>query len=332
MARLQTLCVRWQGFLFGLRANTPASRGATRCPNFYYVGCKYSPHPVKKEVMPTLPWMMAPPYAAAHPTMRGMVAFPLPGGDQGVAKTMDLIRSLVDQAIKDPYINRCAIQILQTSNTPQYDPMAAARAIYEWVRRNIRYVPDPVEKETVRPANVILKVGAGDCDDINGVLIPSLLGTIGISSRGVTVAAAPESDDFSHIYAEALIGSQWVPMDAARPQVVFGQAPEMWKRRAEWPITGTEVGQGGYLAGMAALGDDTTDATAFITAIGTNTANLIRAIDPSTGLPPVGMVLTPSGTYASVSSSGASLGTNVSGTEIIIGLGLIAVVFMAMRR
>ena len=281
--------------------------------------------------------MMAPPIAA-HPTLRGIRAFSLPGGDRGVAKTMGLIQSLVDQAIKDPFINRTAINILQCSDTPQYDQMAAARTVYDWVRRNIRYVPDPVGKETVRPANVILKVRAGDCDDINGVLIPSLLGTIGISTRGVTVAAAPDSNDFSHIYAEALIGTQWVPMDAARPSVVFGQAPEMWKRRAEWPITGTEVGQGGYLAGMAALGE-MGDATDWVSAIGTTTSQIISSLRASPqnlpspfGIAPPGMVLTPSGTYAAVSSSGATFGSNVSGTEIIIGLGLIAVVFMAMRK
>lgn len=272
---------------------------------------------------------MAPPYAAPA-TLRGAMSFPMPGGDRGVAKTMGLIRQLVDSAIKDPYINRTAIEILQQSNAPQYDQAAAAQTIYNWVLRNIRYVQDPVGKETVRPAAVILEVRAGDCDDINGVLIPSLLGTIGVATRGVTVAAAPGSDDFSHIYAEAFLGGQWVALDAARPNVSFGQAPEFYKRRAEWPLTGSEVGQGGYLAGMGDMGDSLD----WVNAIGTQTATIISSLRASPSNLPSPFItgqsiLSPSGTYAT--AGGASLVSNISGTEVIIGLGVLAVLAMSLR-
>jgi transglutaminase superfamily protein len=287
--------------------------------------------------MPTLPWMMAPPVRAIYPTLRGSISYPLPGGDAGVAKTMALVRVLVDQAIKDADINVQAITILHKYNVPQYDQMAAARAIYEWVKQHIRYVQDPVGKETVRPATVILKVGAGDCDDINGVLLPSLLGTIGITTRGVTVAAAPDSDDFSHIYAEALLNGQWVPLDAARPNVVFGQAPEFYKRRAEWPLTGTEVGQGGYLAGMAALGD--TAPIDWVTAIGTETAGIIQSLRASPqNLPgaylPGQSILNPSGTYAMAPPGGTGLNvsSNISPLEIFVGLGLVIFLFKTMGK
>jgi hypothetical protein len=283
-------------------------------------------------LMPTFPWMMAPPpHATPHATMRGAFSFPLPGGDPGVSKTMNLIRHLVDSAIKDPFINRTAIEILQRANAPQYDQRAAAQVIYDWVRRNIRYVQDPVGKETVRPANVILEVRAGDCDDINGVLIPSLLGTIGITTRGVTIAAAPDSSDFSHIYAEAMLNGQWVALDAARPNVVFGQAPEFYKRRAEWPLTGSEVGQGGYLAGMAAFGEmgDNPAALDWVSAIGTEASGIIQSLRASPqnlpGYIPGQSVLMPNGTYAMAppGGTGVSLSSNISPLEIFVGLGLV---------
>lgn len=284
--------------------------------------------------MPTLPWMTAPPYPVAHRTLRGAISYGLPGGDRGVAKTMQLVRSLVDCAIKNPYVNRAAIEILQRSGAAQYDQTAAARAVYDWVRRNIRYVQDPVGKETVRPADVILEVRAGDCDDINGVLIPSLLGTIGITTRGVTIAAAPESDDFSHIYAEALLNGQWVALDAARPNVVFGQAPEFYKRRAEWPLTGTEVGQGGYLAGMAALGDTSTPAGIdWVTAIGTEASGIIQSLRASPeNLGPGAMV--PSGAYgvAPPGGTGLAISSNVGPIQIFIGLGLVVLAMKYMGR
>jgi len=278
---------------------------------------------------------MAPPPSAAYPTLRGSFAYPLPGGDAGVSQTMALIRQLVDSAIKDPYINRTAIEILQRSSAPQYDQCAAARIIYDWVHRNIRYVQDPVGKETVRPANVILEVRAGDCDDINGVLIPSLLGTIGITTRGVTIAAAQGSQDFTHIYAEAMLDGRWVALDAARPNVTFGQAPEMYHRRAEWPLTGSEVGQGGYLAGMHGLGDATTDPSAidWVTAIGTEATGLISALraSPQNIVPP-GQTLLPSGAYgiAPPGGTGINLSSNVNPTEILIGLGLLVIAMKFM--
>jgi Transglutaminase-like superfamily len=277
--------------------------------------------------MPTMPpanWNQMQDRAFA--TLRGMSSWPLPGGDRGVAKTMDLVKQLVDQAIKDPYINRTAIEILQTYNVPQYDQYSAAQAIWSWVRANIRYVQDPVGKETVRPANVILEVRAGDCDDINGVLIPSLLGTIGIPSRGVTVAASRNSQDFSHIYAEAYIDGEWIPMDAARANVAFGQAPEMYWRRAEWPITGMEIDQVGILSGLG-------DSPAFVqdvSAAGATAAEIIQSMraDPRNIIPQ--QVMTPSGTYAAV-PGGGMLSTSISGTEIIIGLGVLALFAFAMK-
>lgn len=277
---------------------------------------------------------MAPPYPAASRTLRGAISYSLPGGDRGVAKTMQLIKTLVDCAIKDPYINRTAIEILQQANAPQYDQAAAARIIYDWVHRNIRYVQDPVGKETVRPANVILEVRAGDCDDINGVLIPSLLGTIGITTRGVTVAAAPDSEDFSHIYAEGLLNGQWTALDAARPNVVFGQAPESYKRRAEWPLTGVEVGQGGYLAGMAALGD-TPAGIDWVQAIGTEASSIIQSLRASPeNLPGTPGVVVPSSSYgvAPPGGTGVAISSNVGPTEIFIGLGLLILAFKYMGR
>jgi len=282
--------------------------------------------------MPTLPWMLAPP-ADAPPMLRGAVSFSLPQGDAGVARTMELIRQQVDQAIKNPYINRTAIEILHAANAPQYDQTAAAHVIYNWVLRHIRYVQDPVGKETVRPADVILKIRAGDCDDINGVLIPSLLGTIGIATRGVTVAAAPGSDDFSHIYAEGFLDGSWVALDAARPHVSFGQAPEMFKRRAVWPITGTEVGQGGFLNGMHGLGD--TAPIDWVTAIGTEASGIIQSLRASPqNLGPAGSVLLPSGAYgvAPPGGTGVNLSSNISPMEIGIGLVLFVVAMKYMAR
>ena len=71
---------------------------------------------------------------------------------------MDVIRKLVDDGVKDPHVNALAIRLAR--NVPRFDHMAQAQAIYEYVLENIWFVDDPVQKETVRPARVVLQVQA----------------------------------------------------------------------------------------------------------------------------------------------------------------------------
>jgi len=169
------------------------------------------------------------------PLTLGAISFPIAPGDAGIVQTVRVIRKLVDDGVKDPHVNALAIQIARS--VPRFDRMALAQALYEWVLENIWFVDDPVAKETVRPAAVVLRVGGGDCDDINGVLLPSLLGTVGIPTRLVTVASDPrDPTQFSHIYAEADIDGAWVPIDAARPGAQFGLEPSNWARKRWWSL------------------------------------------------------------------------------------------------
>lgn len=179
------------------------------------------------------------------------MALAIPEGDPGVEATVRWIRKLVDCAVRDPTVNRLAISILDSARAREHDQLAAAKAIYNWVRANFRFVPDvigyddnwnPVGYETLRPVEEILRVRAGDCDDINGVLLPSLLGSVGIAVRLVTVAADPDRPGaFSHIYPEALIDGQWIAVDAARPGARFGREPERYERKRVWGLS-----DGGY--------------------------------------------------------------------------------------
>jgi hypothetical protein len=148
------------------------------------------------------------------------------------------------------------------------------------------------------------------------------------------VAAAPYSDDFSHIYAEAYLDGSWVALDAARPQVSFGQAPEMFKRRAEWPITGTEVGTGGYLHGMAGLGDTSGAPLDWVAAIGTETSSIIQSLRASPQNLGPGAVLLPSGAYgiAPPGGTGLNVSSNISPLEIGVGLVLFVMAMKYMGR
>jgi Transglutaminase-like superfamily len=162
---------------------------------------------------------------------------PLMGGDAGVSQTIQEMRSLVDQALRDPSILRTAKDIVRS--VPAFDDYAEAQALYNWVRQNIRFTKDPVDKETLYPPSELLQIRAGDCDDIS-MLLGTLLMAIGYPARLMTVAA--NGDEFSHVYVEGQINGQWIPMDPARSDSQFGVAPPSYTRARWWSLSDTSQG------------------------------------------------------------------------------------------
>jgi transglutaminase superfamily protein len=213
-------------------------------------------------------------------TFNGTMGTPLAHGDQGVTQTINAIRGIVDDAVKDPRVNVMAIEMVRgVSDSFSRDQKAAA--LYAAVANRWFYVEDPVgpfgPKETLRPVRVLLNNFAGDCDDAS-VLIASLLGTIGIPSRVVTIAADPSApNEFSHIYPEAEVApGVWVAMDVARPGSAYGSAPARYFRKRVWSLTdhayqdlsgsGKKCGcRVSSLNGYAMLGDVPADLTAAAT-------------------------------------------------------------------
>lgn len=225
----------------------------------------------------------------------GVAGLPLRHGDAGVEQTIDLLRRLIDDAVKDPAINVQAIQILRNANVSNFGTGDRIRAFYDWISQpsNFLYVPDPIgpfgPKETLRPARTLFQVRGGDCDDYTA-LLASLAGTVGIRTRAVTIAADRTSpNDFSHIYPEAEVRpNMWIPIDAARPGAQYGIAPPYYFRKRVWSLTdssyqdiksaisGAPASRASSLNGYVVLGDDNT-AAQDISAVGQSVANVISA-------------------------------------------------------
>jgi hypothetical protein len=226
----------------------------------------------------------------------GVMGMPLARGDRGVEQTICVLKCLIDDAVKDPSINVQAIQILRDAGVANFGVMDRLRAFYAWISQpaNFLYVPDPIgpfgPKETVRPARTLFQVKGGDCDDYSA-LLASLLGTVGIRTRLVTIAADRSSpNDFSHIYPEAEAApGRWIPLDAARPGAQFGIAPPFYFRKRIWSleddsytdVAGAQRGAAARnlssLNGYAMLGQDGDAAARDIAAVGQSVANVISA-------------------------------------------------------
>lgn len=166
---------------------------------------------------------------------------PLLDGDDGTAQTIRAVRALVDQGKKDPRVNRTTGSILRSARVAPYDDAGEVRAIFAWVLKNIRFTKDPEGKECLRPAATTLEWGFGDCDDINAILLPSMLGTVGYRTRVVTIASHPAApEQFTHVYCEVHLGGRWIPLDAARRGTTFGSAPARRFRKRVWSLVADE--------------------------------------------------------------------------------------------
>src|SRR5690348_15235618 len=249
-------------------------------------------------------------------------AVPLLAGDAGVAQTIALMRRLIDSGVKNPRINALAVSILQQSGAPQHDPLAEARAIYSWMLANIRFVNDPVgvdqdgtinAKETLRTPETTLNIAAGDCDDFT-VLMSTLLQSIGLSTRIITVASDPsDPSQFTHVYPEVLIDGEWIPVDAARPGAQFGLAPDRVYRRKVWGEPARSSGLMGMqrrssLAGYAQLRSlgDQSQLAQDITAASQGAADVIIAANAA-----------PENIYGTVSTTGQPNALYTAGSPAI---------------
>jgi Transglutaminase-like superfamily len=162
---------------------------------------------------------------------------PLLNGEQGTAQTIALMRKLVDEALNDAQFVRQAIEIVR--GVAAFDDLGELHALYRWVKGHIRYTKDPVTKEKLYPPQELLKIRAGDCDDIS-MLLGALAIAIGYPARLITVSANAQSpEEFSHVYveAEAPGSGNWVPMDAARLDSEFGAEPPTYFRKRAWSLT-----------------------------------------------------------------------------------------------
>jgi transglutaminase-like putative cysteine protease len=243
---------------------------------------------------------------------------PLLSGEPGTKQTIDLMRQLIDEAVADQKFVRFAVDLVR--NVPAYNDLGEALAVYKWVQSSIRFTKDPVTKEKLYPPQELLKIRAGDCDDIS-MLMAALLIAIGYPARLITLAANPASpDDFSHVYVEGEVppgSGGWIPMDAARSDAAFGVAPPTYSRKRAWSLTDDsyqDLGRSqprralsGYprfaaYRGPVLLGDDASDAL-----IAQSVAELPAIMYASQGVPVSSSNVSPYGTYTTGYTPGAGV-------------------------
>lgn len=135
---------------------------------------------------------------------------------------IEKIKQQVYKSVRDPSMRQLALKV--THGCPERDQACEARAIYNYVKKNVRYTGDggPIQfpDGTVEPIDIYqtaqytLKVKGGDCDDQN-----ILIGTLGaLNGLEMWFRTVMYSEHNGHIYPYVkLKNGKGIVMDATLP-------------------------------------------------------------------------------------------------------------------
>lgn len=160
--------------------------------------------------------------------------YPLPAGDRGIAMTTALMNRDANgpEGAQHPGIRAFALSAI--NDVPDRDDYAQAAAIFQAVKKQIKFRGE--YSETVQTPWLTLQLQAGDCDDHTTLLL-ALLRSVGIPARIQTVALHSD-EQFEHVFAMAgLRGAngqvaRWLALDTSVPFSRPGwQVPRATRRR-----------------------------------------------------------------------------------------------------
>ncbi|HET6406639.1 MAG TPA: transglutaminase-like domain-containing protein [Chthoniobacteraceae bacterium] len=157
----------------------------------------------------------------------------VPKGPHGTLLTARLISRLIRDGAKDFYVRQKAIEIFRCRRVPAKDRWGEVCALFDWVRRNIRYTRDIFRVELLHTPRRMLELRAGDCDDMT-ILLSALLISTGHPVRlALTGFRRHKPHIYSHIYPEVNVRGKWIALDATMERPIGWAPPALWKRICE---------------------------------------------------------------------------------------------------
>jgi hypothetical protein len=154
----------------------------------------------------------------------------VPAGDAGTLETARLIAGLVREGSKDFFVRQKAIDIFRRFRVRPKDRLGEVSALFEWVRRNVRYTRDVWQVETLHTARRMIELRAGDCDDMT-ILLGAMLMSTGHPVRLVLAGYHPAKPQaYTHIYPEVNVRGRWIALDSTLPHPLGWQPRALWRR------------------------------------------------------------------------------------------------------
>jgi len=183
----------------------------------------------------------------------------IPSGEQGTRAVLLKMRELTNKDTANQSIIEFTNDLV--SDLPERNQKEEAKRIFEFVRDKIRYVKDPFRVETVYSASKTLdpvKTEDGwnlagrmqaDCD-CKSVVAATMLQSIGMPTRFVAIKTPFKPTGFSHVYLEALINREWIPMETILKKPFGWEYKLPLEKLYLDNTTGNIVKKAGFLSGL----------------------------------------------------------------------------------
>lgn len=159
--------------------------------------------------------------------------------DDAVAMTIGAMAAMAIHAgTTSPMVNQAAAAIARACG--QFQQACQVKRLYEWIRKVVRFKPDPINMEHLRYPDQLLAeieftpegMAAADCD-CQSMLTASILIALGIPA--VFVVDGRSADGvLEHVYVAAELNGKLIPMDAQH-RTPLGSWPEAGRRKA-WRV------------------------------------------------------------------------------------------------
>lgn len=151
------------------------------------------------------------------------------------------VMQMINKSIRDPQTRMIASQIVSTRCSQpnelsgnggwcikEKDYNGEVKAVFNWMRANVRYVRDIHTIDTFATAARTIQARAGDCDDYT-ITMGALLMSLGFPVRTKTIRTT-DSDDWNHIYLQVGLPpgkpTKWMTLDASVPRPAGWEAPK----------------------------------------------------------------------------------------------------------
>jgi len=126
------------------------------------------------------------------------------------------LRDMVNLGMRNPVIVNLAKGLFANKPTNADKTLA----IYSWMKRNIKYIPESPYTDVYQPPATTVTLGAGDCEDLF-LLSASLakLGNIPVKAKLISV----DGSIYQHIYPLLKVNGRFVPMDMTVDNLPMGR-------------------------------------------------------------------------------------------------------------
>lgn len=129
------------------------------------------------------------------------------GGSEGVKQTLTMMKRLANAATVNPFIRAQAAQAV--SGCPRGDKRAMCYALLSWVKRTVRYIPDPKDIEALHNPAMMAEAIAkrrlvyGDCDDMS-MYLATLMKAVGLAPCFRAVGYNGNTYQHVYVYCEGM--------------------------------------------------------------------------------------------------------------------------------